>query len=80
MATHQGRAVRALREPLAPIVASPVVKWVGGKTKLLHELLARMPAQWGRYYEPFAGGAALFALDFLQDRRRRFERPKETPL
>src|SRR5262245_37964369 len=42
------------------IVASPVVKWVGGKTKLLPELLARMPPRFGRYYEPFAGGAALF--------------------
>ena len=40
--------------------ASPVVKWAGGKTKLLPELLARLPRQWNRYYEPFAGGAALF--------------------
>lgn len=39
---------------------TPVVKWPGGKTKLLPELLTRMPAQFGRYYEPFAGGAALF--------------------
>ena len=45
--------------PTAP-VATPVIKWVGGKTKLLPELLARMPAQLGRYYEPFIGGAALF--------------------
>jgi DNA adenine methylase len=36
------------------------VKWAGGKTKLLPELLARVPAAWNRYYEPFAGGAALF--------------------
>ena len=43
---------------LAP--ASPVVKSVGGKTKLLGELVARMPAAYDRYYEPFAGGAALF--------------------
>ena len=42
------------------VVASPIVKWVGGKTKLLPELLARMPEQFNRYYEPFAGGAALF--------------------
>ena len=41
-------------------VAAPVVKWVGGKTKLLPELLARVPERFGRYYEPFAGGAALF--------------------
>jgi DNA adenine methylase len=40
--------------------AAPVVKWVGGKTRLLPELLARIPEQFGRYYEPFAGGAALF--------------------
>src|SRR5215813_13741785 len=42
------------------VVASPVIKWVGGKTKLLPELLARMPPRFGRYFEPFAGGAALF--------------------
>jgi DNA adenine methylase len=36
------------------------VKWVGGKTKLLHELVARMPERFGAYFEPFAGGAALF--------------------
>ena len=37
-----------------------MIKWVGGKTRLLPELLARMPDTFGRYYEPFAGGAALF--------------------
>jgi DNA adenine methylase len=51
--------IRPLRHEAAPI-ASPVIKWVGGKTKLLPELLARMPQHFGRYYEPFAGGAALF--------------------
>lgn len=38
----------------------PIVKWAGGKTKLLPELLARVPATIGTYVEPFAGGAALF--------------------
>jgi DNA adenine methylase len=42
------------------ISASPIVKWVGGKTKLLPELQKRIPSTFGRYYEPFAGGAALF--------------------
>lgn len=46
--------------PAAEPAAAPIVKWVGGKTRLLPELLARMPAQFNRYYEPFAGGAALF--------------------
>lgn len=56
---------RARKKPAAPSVetgraAGPIVKWPGGKTKLLPELLARMPPRFGRYYEPFAGGAALF--------------------
>jgi DNA adenine methylase len=48
------------RAPLPEPVASPIIKWVGGKTKLLTELTARMPERYGRYFEPFAGGAALF--------------------
>jgi DNA adenine methylase len=44
----------------ATLAARPILKWPGGKTKLLGELTARMPARFGRYYEPFAGGAALF--------------------
>ena len=54
-----GRAIRPVRA-LPDVVAAPVIKWVGGKTKLLPELVARMPDRFGRYYEPFAGGAALF--------------------
>lgn len=40
--------------------ARPIVKWAGGKTALLPELLARVPDSFDTYYEPFAGGAALF--------------------
>lgn len=40
--------------------ASPIVKWVGGKTRLLPDIVARLPRSFGRYYEPFAGGAAVF--------------------
>jgi DNA adenine methylase len=54
------RAARVERAPQVDVVATPVVKWVGGKTKLLPELLARMPKTFGRYYEPFIGGAAMF--------------------
>ncbi len=58
----RARAARVLRAApqVQEVVASPIVKWVGGKSKLLPELLARMPESYGRYYEPFAGGAALF--------------------
>ncbi|MEZ4360067.1 MAG: DNA adenine methylase [Kofleriaceae bacterium] len=55
-----GRASPAAAPPRAEPVAAPIVKWVGGKTRLLPELLRRMPARFGRYFEPFAGGAALF--------------------
>ncbi len=44
----------------APAPASPIVKWVGGKTRLLPEIAARLPRRYGRYFEPFAGGAAVF--------------------
>ena len=41
-------------------VTRPFLKWAGGKTQLLPELLARMPANLGTYHEPFVGGGALF--------------------
>jgi DNA adenine methylase len=55
-----GRAERFDPRRAPEPVASPVIKWVGGKSRLLPELLSRMPERIGRYYEPFAGGAALF--------------------
>jgi site-specific DNA-adenine methylase len=41
-------------------MARPFLKWVGGKTQLLPELLRRMPARFGTYYEPFVGAGAMF--------------------
>ncbi len=40
----------------------PFLKWVGGKTQLLPELMKRvnMVGDFGRYHEPFLGGGALF--------------------
>lgn len=42
----------------------PFIKWAGGKTQLLPELLKRIPKSWDRekdlYVEPFVGGGALF--------------------
>jgi DNA adenine methylase len=43
-----------------PSVPRPFLKWAGGKTQLLPELLKRAPAKWRTYYEPFLGGGALF--------------------
>ena len=39
---------------------APFLKFVGGKSRLLPELLSRAPLTYNRYYEPFVGGGALF--------------------
>ena len=38
----------------------PVLKWAGGKTQLLPQLMASMPSTYEKYLEPFIGGGALF--------------------
>ena len=45
---------------ISRISAKPILKWAGGKTQLLGELLPKVPASYGRYIEPFFGGGALF--------------------
>jgi DNA adenine methylase len=39
---------------------SPFIKWAGGKTSLLTQLLPHVPLHLSHYYEPFLGGGALF--------------------
>ncbi len=38
----------------------PILKWAGGKTQLLDDLIPRVPDSYGKYIEPFFGGGALF--------------------
>lgn len=45
---------------LQPAGAKPLLKWAGGKTQLLNELVAKLPRRYGQYIEPFVGGGALF--------------------
>lgn len=40
--------------------AYPFVKWAGGKRTLVPEIIKILPAQFGRYFEPFVGGGAVF--------------------
>ncbi len=46
--------------PVPDKAAFPFVKWAGGKRQILPRLLEHVPSQFGRYFEPFVGGAALY--------------------
>lgn len=56
------RKANAVTDTLLPLVR-PIVKWAGGKTQLLSEILGRAPKNFSAYHEPFVGsGAVFFAL------------------
>ena len=38
----------------------PILKWAGGKTQMLSELMPKIPKHYGKYIEPFLGGGAMF--------------------
>lgn len=42
------------------VAATSFLKWAGSKRVLVPELLKRLPAEFGRYFEPFVGGGSLF--------------------
>jgi DNA adenine methylase len=50
--------------------ATPYIKWVGGKTQLLPQLLDLFPKKIGTYIEPFIGGGSVY---YAVAAERRFE-------
>lgn len=38
----------------------PILKWAGGKTQMLKDILPRIPEYSGKFIEPFVGGGALY--------------------
>ena len=45
---------------LSQFTGQPFLKWAGGKTQLLPQLERFFPREWGSYFEPFTGSAAVF--------------------
>lgn len=43
-----------------PDIGRPFLRWAGGKTRLLSKILPHVPAEFGRYHEPFLGAGAVF--------------------
>lgn len=61
VAPSAARRIRRQRQlSLVEDGAGPIVKWAGGKAALSPDLAARAPRAFGRYFEPFLGGGALF--------------------
>lgn len=42
------------------LIATPFVKWVGGKRSILSEIKSFFPDNFDNYFEPFVGGGAIF--------------------
>lgn len=59
------------RAKRSPGDARPILKWAGGKSQLLPELLRRVPDGFRAYHEPFIGGGALFFALWSAGRIRR---------
>ena len=47
-------------QDISGLASRPLLKWAGGKTQLLSEILPKIPPQYGRFIEPFFGGGAVF--------------------
>ena len=45
---------------MSPAVGRPFLKWAGGKGRIVTELEARAPREFGAYFEPFVGSGAFF--------------------
>lgn len=43
-----------------PARPRPILKWAGGKKRILSEILEQLPTRMSTYYEPFVGGGAVF--------------------
>ena len=57
MSHHAPTASTAAPTTVQP---TPFLKWAGGKTRLLDQYADWIPQRYGRYFEPFIGGGAMY--------------------
>jgi len=48
---------------------TPVLKWIGGKTKIIDEVLKNIPHRMRTYWEPFVGGGSVLLAVLQSDRK-----------
>jgi DNA adenine methylase len=71
-AEPQATPARKKRGTRASTGPAPFLKWAGGKTQLLDEILARFPHEiGGTFVEPFVGGGAVFFAMVRHERIRK---------